>query len=107
MVVLGESCLTLPTFRLGILLNCDGQKYVVPLSSAKEKHKSWRNVETDRFVLYENCSRSDVRSNDIFTQNEDGTVKHILSVIAILRKASKLYDRQKQTGELLDRYGKV
>ena len=133
---------------LGILIEQGGQKYVIPLSSAKEKHKAWRNVEADRFVIYENCARREVREKDIFTENTDGSVKHILSVIdlkkmipikdglysvvdlnpsdsdstelkkykvlmnieyafclkimdSILRKASKLYDKQKETGKVI------
>lgn len=35
---------------LGILLNQNGIEYVIPLTSAKEKHKSWKNVESDRFL---------------------------------------------------------
>lgn len=42
---------------LGILLNKDGREYVIPLSSAKEKHKIWKNVESDRFLIYENCKQ--------------------------------------------------
>lgn len=28
---------------IGILVNNNGRKYVIPLSSAKEKHKIWKN----------------------------------------------------------------
>ena len=133
---------------IGILLEENGTKYVIPLSSAKEKHKSWHNVEADRFLIYENCDKKQLSPKAIFTENKDGSVKHILSVIdlkkmfpvkdgvysavdlvanaddtneiknyknllnkeyafclkimdSILRKASKLYDKQKETGKVI------
>lgn len=39
---------------LGILVSAGNQEYVIPLSSAKEKHKTWKNIEQDRFLIYEN-----------------------------------------------------
>ena len=35
-----------------------GAEYVIPLSSAKEKHKAWKNVEADRFLIFENCGKA-------------------------------------------------
>ena len=35
-----------------LILNAD-IKYVVPLSSAKEKHKGWKNESQDYFIIYE------------------------------------------------------
>ena len=58
-----------------------GIEYVIPLSSAKEKHKTWKNIETDRFLIYENCGKSSVSARAICKENGDGSVKHILSVI--------------------------
>lgn len=66
---------------LGILISTEQQEYVIPLSSAKDKHKSWKNVEADRFVIYEICQKSSVTSKDIYIDNKDGSVKHILSVM--------------------------
>ena len=68
---------------LGILINEDHNQYVIPLSSAKEKHKNWKNVDTDRFLIYENCSKTTLSKNAIYKENEDGSVKHIFSVIDI------------------------
>ena len=39
------------------------------------------NVEADRFVIYEICQKSSVTSKDIYIDNKDGSVKHILSVM--------------------------
>ncbi|MBR3813125.1 MAG: type III toxin-antitoxin system ToxN/AbiQ family toxin [Spirochaetaceae bacterium] len=66
---------------LGILINEDNNQYVIPLSSAKEKHKSWKNIDTDRFLIFENCDKSALSRNAIYKENPDGTAKHILSVI--------------------------
>ncbi len=50
---------------LGILVNEDENQYVIPLSSAKEKHKAWKNIETDRFLIYENCDKSVLSKNAV------------------------------------------
>lgn len=66
---------------LGILVNTENYEYAVPLSSAKEKHKTWKNVDQDRFVIYENCPIAKVSEKDIFVQISENEAKHILSVI--------------------------
>ena len=66
---------------LGILINQEKNQYIIPLSSAKEKHKTWKNIDTDRFLIYENCSKNNLSTSAIYTTNTDGSVKHILSII--------------------------
>ena len=66
---------------IGILVQEGGIEYVIPRSSAKEKHKTWKNIKTDRFLIYENCGKSSVSARAICKENGDGSVKHILSVI--------------------------
>ena len=66
---------------IGILVEENGIEYVIPLSSAKEKHKLWKNVDTDRFLIFENCKTAETGTKDIYVKNKDGTFKHILSVI--------------------------
>lgn len=66
---------------IGILLNENGREYVLPLSSAKEKHKSWKNIDTDRFLVYENCRKTELGRHNIYTDNADGSVKHILAIV--------------------------
>ena len=39
---------------IGILVQENNVEYVIPLSSAKEKHKTWKNVDVDRFLIFEN-----------------------------------------------------
>ncbi|MEY8369593.1 type III toxin-antitoxin system ToxN/AbiQ family toxin [Anaerovoracaceae bacterium 42-11] len=66
---------------IGILVNNNNRKYVIPLSSAKEKHKSWKNVSSDRYLIYEFVQQSAMRKNDIWVPNLHGDAKHILSAI--------------------------
>ena len=66
---------------IGILVQENGVEYVIPLSSAKEKHKTWKNVDVDRFLIFENCARAENDSKGIYVKNADGSVKHILSAM--------------------------
>ena len=66
---------------IGILINEEENKYVIPLSSAKAKHKFWNNVEVDRFLIYEISNKKPLSKNAVFKENPDGTVKQIFSVI--------------------------
>ena len=66
---------------IGILVQENNVEYVIPLSSAKEKHKTWKNVDVDRFLIFENCDKPELGSKDIYVQNSDGSFKHILSVM--------------------------
>ena len=66
---------------IGILVQENNSEYVIPLSSAKEKHKTWKNVDVDRFLIFENCDKPEYGSRDIYVKNPDGSFKHILSVM--------------------------
>lgn len=66
---------------IGILVQENNCEYVIPLSSAKEKHKTWKNVDSDRFLIFENCTTFDYGTKDIYVLNKDGSYKHILSVM--------------------------
>ena len=66
---------------LGILINETQSQYVIPLSSAKEKHKSWKNIESDRFLIYEKCTEKVLLRNAICKETADGNIEHLLSVI--------------------------
>ena len=39
--------------HLGILTSINGQKYVIPLTSAKDKHRTWDDVTATNYILYE------------------------------------------------------
>ena len=66
---------------IGILVQENDTEYVIPLSSAKEKHKLWKNVDVDRFLIFENCEKYEKGIKGIYVKNLDSSYKHILSVI--------------------------
>ena len=51
--------------HLGILLNNEGREYVIPLTSAKEKHKTWDDVTASWYRIYEIIEKSEIRENDV------------------------------------------
>ena len=38
---------------IGIIVNIEKYKYFIPLTSAKEKHKKWKNICDEHFLIYE------------------------------------------------------
>ena len=68
---------------IGILINKNDRKYVIPLSSAKEKHKRWKNVNKECYLIYEIADKSCMGDKDIWTDIDDEKVKHILSAMDI------------------------
>ena len=72
---------------LGVIVNQDDFRYVIPLTSAKEKHKSYKNIGDSYLLLYENADYCEMRSNDIWMRykdskgNETNNVKHILALL--------------------------
>lgn len=70
---------------VGVLVTVNGSKYAIPLTSAKEKHKTWKNYDNGRMVVFENVNQSAMGANDIWKLNQDGTAKHILSVLNIAK----------------------
>ena len=68
---------------IGILINKNDRKYVIPLSSAKEKHKTWKNVK---------------KYKDLLNKEYSFCLKVIDEVIG---KANKLYDKQMSTGKVV------
>ena len=68
----------------GILLNANGRTYAIPLSSAKEKHKKWKNINQECYLVYEYAEKSKIGKHSIWTDTDDpNVVKHLLSVIDI------------------------
>ena len=68
---------------IGILINKNDRKYVIPLSSAKEKHKTWKNV---------------TKYKDLLNKEYSFCLKVIDEVIG---RANKLYDKQMATGKVV------
>lgn len=68
---------------IGILINKNDRKYVIPLSSAKEKHKTWKNADKECYLIYEMVKKSCMGRGDIWVPADQENVKHILSVMDI------------------------
>lgn len=68
---------------IGLLINKNERKYVIPLSSAKEKHKTWKNVDKGCYLIYEITNKSGMGKRDICVEIDADHVKHILSVMDI------------------------
>lgn len=53
--------------HVGLLIHNNGMKYVIPLTSAKEKHKEWADAAAGWFKIFEiiNTKTDVVRSGDI------------------------------------------
>lgn len=68
---------------IGILINKENRKYVIPLSSAKEKHKYWKNINKECYLIYEIAKCCNMGKDDIWVPENKDDVKHILSVLDI------------------------
>ncbi len=69
---------------IGILINEENRSYAIPLSSAKEKHKNWKNINQECYLVYEYALKSKMGDADIWVQdNDENMVKHIMAVIDI------------------------
>ena len=95
---------------LGILINQNNRKYVLPLSSAKEKHKLWKEylkkmipVKDGLYTFVDKTSNpSDTieqkKYKDLLTKEFEFCLKIIPT---ILDRTTKLYDRQMRTGRII------
>ncbi|MCR4630611.1 MAG: type III toxin-antitoxin system ToxN/AbiQ family toxin [Treponema sp.] len=73
---------------------------MIPLSSAKEKHKAWKNVDADRFLIFENCKNALLEKKYKVLLNIEYTF--CLKIIdSVVQKATKLYEKQISTGKIL------
>lgn len=69
---------------LGLLISYNGHKYAIPMTSAKAKHLAWRDVDNDRFLIYEMAKPEFLGPKDIWKCADDpkeSRVKHLLSAI--------------------------
>jgi len=69
---------------IGILVSSNNYKYFIPLTSAKEKHKKWKNKTKTNYIIYEMIDKSKLRPKDIYREFENtNEVKKILAVLEI------------------------
>ena len=62
---------------IGILINKNDRKYAIPLSSAKEKHKTWKNVGKECYLVYETAKKSGMGQGDIWVAAEAVSYTHL------------------------------
>ncbi len=68
---------------LGILVVIDRYTYLIPLTSAKPKHKAWKNVDKSYYLIYEVVDKKDIRAKDITKPYSDTHIIKILSALDI------------------------
>ena len=67
------------------MITINGHNYAIPLSSAKEKHKGFKNYHNGILVVYETVNPNVLSKKDIWKMNNDGTAKHIMSILNITK----------------------
>ena len=88
---------------LGILITNDGQEYVVPISSAKKKHKKMIPVKEGLYTRVD-LVHSDTDSEEIrnYKNLMNKEFAFCLKLIRILiKKANKIYEKQMSTGKVV------
>ena len=68
---------------VGVIIGVGDYNYFVPISSAKEKHKKWKNVSDEHFLIYEVIDNNINIVGDIYKYYSDEEKIHILSVLDI------------------------
>lgn len=70
---------------VGVIVVNSGYNYFIPLTSAKFKHRRWKNVSRDNYVVYEIVKGNRaIPRNWVYTVNpQTNDIKHILAVLDI------------------------
>ncbi|MBR3739458.1 MAG: type III toxin-antitoxin system ToxN/AbiQ family toxin [Clostridia bacterium] len=68
---------------IGILVLIGDYDYFIPLSSPKDKHKSFRKVGRDYYLIYQPIDQTDIKKNDIIVQYQDGSSDKLLAFLDI------------------------
>ncbi len=68
---------------VGIIVGIENYNYFIPLSSSKEKHKNWRNVSNEHFLIYEIIDNHITINGDIYKYYSAEEKMHILSILDI------------------------
>ena len=68
---------------VGIIIDMTEWKYFIPLTSAKEKHKKWKNSCDEHFLIYEVIDKSVNISGDVYKEYSKDKKMHVLSVLDI------------------------
>lgn len=68
---------------VGIIVGIENYNYFIPISSAKEKHKRWKNVSDEHFLIYEVIDNNININGDIYKYYSDGEKMYILFILDI------------------------
>ena len=68
---------------VGIVVGIGSYNYFIPVSSAKEKHKKWKNVSDEHFLIYELVDNSININGDIYKYYSNEKKMHIMSILDI------------------------
>lgn len=68
---------------VGIIVCVNKYKYFIPISSAKEKHRNWKNVSNEHFLIYEVISNDINIDADIYKYYSENEKMHILALLDI------------------------
>ena len=68
---------------LGIIVFIEGRDYLIPLTSGKLKHKTWKNVGEAHYLVYEIVSKKDLRPKDIYKPYSPTEVMKVLAALDI------------------------
>ncbi len=72
---------------VGIITGIQNNEYFIPLTSAKPKHKKWRNVSSSHFLVYETIRKNIdhiIVNDDIYKKgSKEEEIIHVLSVLDI------------------------
>lgn len=68
---------------VGIIVCVENYKYFIPISSAKEKHRNWKNVSNEHFLIYEVISNDITIEGDIYKYYSEKEKMHILALLDI------------------------
>lgn len=68
---------------VGIIIGIREFEYFIPLTSAKEKHKKWRNVTDSHFLVYSIVDRDSLMEGRLYKNFSDSQIIEILSVLDV------------------------
>lgn len=68
---------------IGVIVGIEDYNYFIPLSSAKPKHKKWKNVSDEHILIYEIIDNSINIYGDIYKKYSDDKKIHVISILDI------------------------
>lgn len=94
-----------PFFGIVVLIN--EIHYFIPITSAKEKHRKWKNISDEHFLIYEIVNIKDNILGNIYKKYRILFEKEYIFLIRIkdkiITKINKLYTKQKENNMVRDK----